>query len=141
MSSRASGLLCSSNISQLAYSGVRPNGLRGRRRGRVETRATVDRDGFVDGAREPEVQHLGFTVLGAKDVAGLEVRMHHAFGVHVRQRARAITDDWPGFVERNAFLVPLDEVIERLAAHVLHDDEDVRTVAHERVDTHDIRMR
>src|SRR6185436_19866506 len=93
------------------------------------------------GARDAEVEDLDLALTGDEDIAGLEVRMNHAFLMGICQRPGTTLDDRPGILESKPLRMTLDEPIERLALEELHRHVDERRVAIEVIDRHDVRVR
>src|SRR5262249_8718550 len=88
---------------------------------------------------DPEVEDLD-EPLGADDeIAGLDVAMHDARLVRVREAGADFFDQLEFAIDRQRWTEP-EDLDERLAAHVLHGDERKAVLFTDVVDRDDVRM-
>jgi hypothetical protein len=94
--------------------------------------------GQVRRGRDPEVRELRGAVLAEQHVRGLHVTVHHPVGVSVVEGVAELGRHrrHPLGLERTA----PQRLRERLALHVLHDDQDALGVRRRVVDRHEVRM-
>ena len=83
--------------------------------------ASIIRVGVRGGsAGQAEVEHLGVTAFGEKDVCGLDIAMSDALGVRFLQGVGNLDRVLERLVERDG--AGLQPIRERLALQVLHDE-------------------
>ena len=88
--------------------------------------------------RQAEVEHLGLTAVGDHDVGRLDVAMDDARGMRRREPAGDLLRELEHAIDRHA--AARDQLVERAAAHQLHDEEvDPVRVIHF-VDRDDVRV-
>ena len=109
------------------------------RLGSVELRARSGRAAF--GKRDfgqAEIENLGVTALGHKNICGLDVAMDDAFGMRSFERV----GDFDGKGEQVVHLdrTPIDAVLERLAVEKFHGDEGLAVLLADVVNGADVRM-
>ena len=92
---------------------------------------------LVQVERDAEVGEHRHAVLGEQDVLGLDVAVHDARAVGVRQRLGGLAGDPEGVVHRQA-LLPLEAGTERLAADVGHGEPELPVVLARVVDRADV---
>lgn len=95
----------------------------------------------LEGARDPEVDHLHFATVGEEHIGGLEIAVHEAALMRIRQRVAHAGDDRQCGIERHAREAwRTQHLAERLARQILHREVDERAVAIEVVDGDDVSM-
>src|SRR5205807_728269 len=94
---------------------------------------------FSESARDAEVEDLYGSIGHYHDVARLDVAMHDAVLMGVIERAADLNDD-PEAVHDAHGAPDIDNLIERLAGHVLHDHVGVAALFPKVIDDDDIRM-
>ena len=87
--------------------------------------------------RHPEVGDLDAAVSGDEHVAGLHVEVQDAVGVSELERVGHRADDRGGLVGIERSVGEVEQLVEREAVDVLHDEERLVGVGLEVVDGHD----
>ena len=93
---------------------------------------------FVDNARDTEIQHLDIAIFSHKNVARFEVRVNDVARVYIGEGLATGLDHLPYLAEVAALRITLDELVERLTAHILHNHEHVFAIVLESVDVHNV---
>ncbi len=108
--------------------------------GRAEHAAVGRQAVLLERARDPEVGHLGGSLVVDQHVLGLDVAVHDVVGVRAAQGARDLDAVGHGLRDLQP-PEPADPLLQRLAVDVLEDDVGTALVL-ARVDhVHDVRVR
>ena len=107
--------------------------------GRAHHVAAVREVLAAENARDAEVHHLDRAALGNHHVGGLEVAMHDAGAMRVSERVEHLHTEMCG-LRRGQRAEPIRQIVKRLAAHELHDHQEIVAVLMQLVDRRDARV-